>query len=152
MADINSKWPWPQNIGTLGTFPEEVKALQKRVEKNLDASPLAEVAPTKLLTPARSSDNLRMGEPEILQELNADAGPMTLTHVVFRRVLMKAKRKGVLRFDEAVDAEGLDELPSTRRDQMRSMLSREKAMLEILDRYNGLAEAVYMRLLSESKG
>jgi hypothetical protein len=151
VTEINNKWPWPQNIGTLGTYAEEVKALQKRVEKNPDAAPMPEVAPTKLLTPQRSSDNLRMGEPSYLSDTQ-ESSPATLTHVAFRRILMKTKRKGVLRFDESVDTEELEDLPVTRRDQMRSMLAREKAMLEIIQRYNELAEAVYMRLLSEAKG
>lgn len=151
MADINAKWPWPQNVGVLGTYAEEVKALQK-TEKNPDAAPMPALAPTKLLTPARSSDNLRMGEPELLKEIHGDATPVPLTHVVLRRVLGRSRKKGVLKFDEAVETENLEDMPSTRREQMRSMLSREKAMLEILDRYNGLAEGVYMRLLSESKG
>lgn len=153
MTDINSKWPWPGNVGGLGTFPEEVKALQKRVERNPDASPMPEVAPTKLLTPTQSSDNLRMGDPAEAAARNRDASATpALNHVVFRRVLMRSRRKGMLRFTDAVDAEDLEELPSSRRDQMRSMLAREGAMLEILDRYNALAESVYMRLLSESKG
>jgi hypothetical protein len=151
MADINRKWPWPANVGVLGTFPEEVKALQKSVEKNIDASPLAEAAPTRLLTPNVSSDNLRMGEQFIPPEI-AENTALPLTHVVFRRLLMKSRRKGVLRFDEAVEDENLDDLPPSRRDQMISMLAREGAMLEIIERYNALAEAVYMRLISESKG
>jgi hypothetical protein len=151
MADINNKWPWPANIGTLGTFAEEVKALQKRVERNPDAAPMPEVAPTTLLTPQRSSDNLRMGEPTYLSETQETA-PAVLTHVAFRRILVKAKRRGVIRFDEAVETEDLAELPTSRREQMRSMLARERAMLDILARYNDLAESVYMRLLSESKG
>jgi hypothetical protein len=151
MADINRKWPWPQNVGVLGTFPEEMKALQRGVEKNPDAAPMPEIAPTKLLTPEYGSDQLRMGDQAVPQEIAETAVP-TLNHVVFRRVLMKARRKGVLRFGEAVEEENLDDLPPSRREQMRSMLARESAMLEILERYNALAEAVYMRLLSESKG
>jgi hypothetical protein len=151
MADINRKWPWPANVGVLGTFPEEMKELQKNVERNPEASPMPEAAPTKLLTPQQGSDALRMGDHAVPPEV-AEAAVPTLHHVLFRRVLMKNKRKGVLRFGEAVEEENLDDLPTTRREQMRSMLARESAMLEILDRYNALAEAVYMRLLSESKG
>lgn len=151
MADINNKWPWPAAIGNLGTFPEEVKALQKRVEKNPDAAPMPEVAPTKLLTPQRSSDNLRMGEPSYLSDTH-EIAPAVLTHVAFRKILFKSRRKGVLKFDEAVETEDLEDLPNTRREQMRSMLARERAMLEIIGRYNELAEQVYTRLLSESKG
>lgn len=151
MADINNKWPWAVGVGTLGTFPEEMKALQRRVEKNPDASPMPEVAPTKLLTPQRSSDNLRMGEPTYLSDTQ-EVSPAVLTHVAFRRILFKSRRKGVLFFDESVETEDLEDLPTTRRDQMRSMLARERAMLDIIGRYNELAEAVYTRLLSESKG
>jgi hypothetical protein len=151
MADINKHWPWPANVGVLGTFPEEVKALQKNVERNPDASPMPEAAPTRLLTPNASSDTLRMGGNYVPPEI-AESTAIPLTHVVFRRLLLKSKRKGVLKFDAAIETEDLEDMPNTRRDQMRSMLARESSMLEILERYNALAESVYMRLLSESKG
>jgi len=151
MADIRDKWPWPTNVNFLGTHPEEMKALQRRVEKNPDASPMPDLAPLRLLTPQRSSDNLRMGEPLAPGDV-ADPTPPTLTHVVIRRFLRRARRKGAVLFDEAVDTERLGELPENRRDQMRTMLARERAMLELLDRYNALAEDVYMRLLAGSKG
>jgi hypothetical protein len=128
-----------------------MKALQRRVEKNPDASPMPELAPLRLLTPQRSSDNLRMGEPLAPGDV-ADPTTTTLTHVVIRRFLRRARRKGAVLFDEAVDTERLGELPENRRDQMRTMLARERAMLELLDRYNALAEDVYMRLLAGSKG
>jgi hypothetical protein len=152
MADIKDKWPWPTNIGVHGTYPEEVKALQKSPERNPDAAPMPEVAPLRLLNPTRSSEQLRMGEPELVHELSSDGNAVPLTHVVFRRVLMKARRRAALLFDDAIETEELADLPTTRRDQMRSMRAREQAMLELLDLYNGMAEAVYMRLLSESKG
>lgn len=151
MADINSKWPWPANVGLLGTHPEEVKALQRRVEKNPDASPLAAAEPSKFLTPARSSDNLRVGEPAAPLEV-AESTTFTFTHVVIRRFLKKARRRGAVLFDEAVESEPLVDVPENRREQMRGMLARERALLEILDRYNGLAEDVYMRLLAGAKG
>ncbi|MEO1339118.1 MAG: hypothetical protein AAFV29_25970, partial [Myxococcota bacterium] len=68
------------------------------------------------------------------------------------RVLIKRKRRSWSLFDEAVEAEKLEDLPNTRRDQMKAMLRREDAMLRLIDRYNGLAEQVYARLLAESKG
>jgi hypothetical protein len=150
MADIKDKWPWPASIGNIGMYPEEMKALRK-VEKNPDASPMPELAPTKLLTPLQSSDNLRMGEPALPAAL-AEATSIPLTHVVFRRVLAKARRKGAVLFEEAVEKEDLADLPADRRQQMRTMLARERAMLELLDHYNGLAEDVYMRLIATAKG
>jgi hypothetical protein len=92
-----------------------------------------------------------MGEPLAPGDV-ADPTTPTLTHVVIRRFLRRARRKGAVLFDEAVDTERLGELPENRRDQMRTMLARERAMLELLDRYNALAEDVYMRLLAGSKG
>lgn len=151
MADIKDKWPWPVNVANLGVHPEEVKALQRRVEKNPDASPLAQAEPSKFLTPVRSSDNLRVGEPLVPHEV-ADAPAVPFTHVVIRRFLKKARRKGAVLFDDAVESERLEDLPEGRREQMRGMLARERAMLEILDRYNALAEDVYMRMLAQSKG
>jgi hypothetical protein len=151
MADIKDKWPWPVNVGVLGTYPEEVKALQRGGEKNLDASPLARAEPQKFLTPLRSSDNLRMGEPGVPLEVS-DQITIPFTHVVIRRFLKKARRRGAILFDDAVDSEPLGDAPEERRAQMRKMLARERALLEILDRYNALAEDVYMRLLAQSKG
>jgi len=151
MADIRDKWPFPANAGIMGTYPEEMKALQRRIEKNPDAAPMPEVAPTRLLTPQRSSDNLRMGGPKAPLS-TTDAGTVTFTHVVVRRFLKKARRKGAVLFDEAADGEPLDDVPENRREQMRTMLARERALLEILDRYNSLAEDVYNRLLASAKG
>lgn len=151
MADIRNKWPFPVNAGVLGTYADEVKALQRRIEKNPDAAPMPEVAPTRLLTPLRSSDNLRIGEPHA--PLSTDAGgAITFTHVVIRRFLKKARRRGSVLFDEAAENEPLVDVPENRREQMRTMLARERALLEILDRYNGLAEDVYNRLLAGAKG
>ncbi|MCS6760548.1 MAG: hypothetical protein MO852_17665 [Candidatus Devosia euplotis] len=151
MADIKQKWPWPANVGTLETFPEEVHE-QKKLEKNPAASPMPELAPEQLLTPKRSSDNLRMGEPATVYPEGQAPVALTLTHVVLRRVLLKRRRRGWLLFGEAVEDEELDDLPSSRRDQMRAMLRRENAMLQLLERYNGLAEMVYSRLIGEAKG
>lgn len=152
MAEINRQWPWP--VGTLGTFPEEVKALQRSPEKNINASPMPELAPTKLLNPNQSSDHLRMGEPKALSQevIAGNVGTVQLTHVVFRTVLGKSRKKGVVLFNQAVDNEPLDDLPEARREQMQSMLARESAMLKVIEHYNAFAEGVYMRLLSESKG
>ena len=77
---------------------------------------------------------------------------MIATPAFFPRATSRWKRAAWALFDEAVDAEDLGELPASRRDQMRAMLKRERAMLEMLGRYNELAEDVYARLLSESKG
>ena len=151
MADIKQRWPWPANVGNLGTFPEEVRQLQK-LEKNPDAAPMPQVAPSRLLSPKRSSDNLRMGDPKPISEDPYDAAQLELTHVVLRRLLTRRRRGGWTSFADAVEEEDLDGLPGARREQMRAMLKREQAMLDLLDRYNAMAEMVYTRLLSESKG
>jgi hypothetical protein len=113
---------------------------------------MPELAPTRLLTPKSSSDHLRMGEPRVGEVDFAQATELPHTHVVLRRVLMRKKRRGWTLFGEAVESESLEGVPDNRRDQMRSLLSREAAMLDILSQYNELAEQVYARLLSESKG
>ncbi len=150
MTKINQSWPWPKDVALRGTFAEEIKE-QRKLERNPAASPLPEAAPTRLLAPKQSSDDLRMGAPLPVSE-NGDATPQTLTHVILRRILHKRRSKGWTLFGEAVEAENLEELPASRREQMRAMLRREEAMLQLLDRYNDLAEGVYTRLLSESKG
>lgn len=150
MADIKQKWPWPQNVGLLGTYPEEIKTLQK-LEKNPDASPVPALAPSKLLDPKRSSDNLRIGEPASPADAYEATTP-TLNHVVLRRLLMRRRKGPWALFHRAVEEESLEELPAARRDQMRAMLRREQAMLDMVERYNKLAEDVYARLLSEAKG
>ncbi|MEQ9498501.1 MAG: hypothetical protein RIT81_16620 [Deltaproteobacteria bacterium] len=151
MADIKQKWPWPANVGTLGTFPEEVHS-QKKLEKDLAASPMPELAPERLLTPKRSSDNLRMGEPAPVYPEGQEPVQLALTHVVLRRLLMKRRKRGWNLFESSVEDEALDDLPGSRRDQMRAMLKRENAMLQLLERYNSLAEMVYSRLIGEAKG
>jgi len=151
VADIKQKWPWPANVGLLGTYPEEVKE-RIRLEKNIDASPMPAAAPGRLLDPKASSDNLRIGEPAPFDPDPAEMMDLDMNHVVLRRVLIKRKRRSWSLFDEAVEAEKLEDLPNTRRDQMKAMLRREDAMLRLIDRYNGLAEQVYARLLAESKG
>ncbi len=152
MADIKAKWPWPANAGLVGTYPDEVKALQRRIEKNPQASPMPELAPTNFLTPNRNSEALRMGGPPIEDDPSTDATAFRLTHVVFRKVLSRARRQSAVLFDDAVQDAPLSGQPAARREQMQRMLRREQKMLEILDRYNGLAEDVYMRLLASSKG
>jgi hypothetical protein len=149
--DINSKWPWPQNVGVLGTYPEEIKALQK-LEKNPEASPIPEAAPTNFLDPKTSSEHLRVGTPRAPRGEVEVPGNFVPLHVVVRRLLMRRKKTAWGLFDEAVETEDLGELPASRREQMRAMLKRERAMLEMIARYNELAEDVYARLLSESKG
>ncbi|MBI2378526.1 MAG: hypothetical protein HYV07_31295 [Deltaproteobacteria bacterium] len=149
---VREKWPFPVNLGgEIGTTAEEVKALHKGLEKNPYASPLPEVAPVNFLTPIRSSEDLRFGEQDVPLAAS-DGRTATLTHVVLRRVLSKARRQGAVLFDEAVESKAYQGLPEGRQQQMKTLLSRERAMLEMLDRYNGLAEGVYMRLLATSKG
>ncbi len=151
MPNINNKWPWPNNIGVLGTYPEEIKALQK-LERNPEASPLPEAEPTHFLDPRTSSEHLRVGTPQSPRGEVDVPGNFIPLHVVLRRLLMRRKRVGWGLFEEAVEDEDLGELPSSRREQMRAMLRRERAMLDMLSEYNALAEDVYARLLSESKG
>lgn len=152
MAEIGrDKWPWPRNVGSIGTYPEEVHQL-KKLEKNPDAAPMPQVGPDRLLDPKKSSDNLRMGEPKPISEDPFEASQLELSHVVLRRLLMKRRRPSWGLFGKAVEQEELGELPESRREQMRAMLRRERAMLQMLERYNNLAEQVYSRLLSEAKG
>ncbi len=152
MADIKQKWPWPHNVAVLGTFPEEVKETQRRVEKNIDASPMPALAPARLLSPDKNSESLRMGGPIPESDMLAENYQPTLTHVVVRRLLAKARTRGAVLFDEAIEQRPLHSMPEGRREQMNTLVAREQAMMEILDRYNGLAEDVYMRLLASSKG
>lgn len=148
--NINGKWPFPVNVGTFGVSAEEMKALQKRLEKNPDAAPMPEVAPIKLLTATQAADDVRLGEPRSQSERN-DAAPVPLTHVVVRRVLVRSRSKPVVDFDDAVETEDLGDLPASRREQMRAMLARERSMLDLLGVYNELAEFVRYRLPGESK-
>ena len=155
MVDVGGggKWPWPRNVGALGTHPEEVRALKKSVEKNPDASPVPDVAPSRFLDPQRTAESLRIGDPDSVYDPAMETFQVTLTHVIFRRVLSKMRRRNAVLFDDAVGSARLDaSLPSGRREQMSRMIGREHKMLDILDRYNSLAEGVYMRLLASSKG
>lgn len=148
---VDNKWPWPSATqGVHGTYAEEIKQLQK-LEKNPSASPLPEIAPSQLLAPRKSSDNLRFGEPNRTGAEDA-TGFVALSHVVLRKLRLKRHRAGWTRFDDAMETEGFESLPSNRRDLMRGMRRREDAMLDLVDRYNRLAEGVYGRLLSEAKG
>lgn len=148
---VNNQWPWPSSVGGVhGTYPDEIKALQK-LEKNPEASPMPAAAPTQLLTPARSSENLRFAETNVEGEETIPAFT-TLSHVVLRRLRLKRARAGWRSFSAAVDTEPFEELPENRRDQMRGMRRREEGMLDLVERYNRLAEGVYGQLLSESKG
>src|SRR5262245_38867824 len=138
MANINNKWPWPNNVGVLGTFAEEIKALQK-LERNPEASPLAEAEPTAFLDPTTSSEHLRVGTPRSPKGDVDVPGNFIPLHVLVRRLLMRRRRAAWGLFDEAVESEDLNGLPTSRREQMRAMLKRESAMLEMIARYNELA-------------
>lgn len=150
MAEIRSKWPWPQNIGPLGTYAEEVRA--PKLERDPEAAPMPAAAPVSFLSPAGSSEQLRVGEPPAFSADPTEIEQLSLRHVVFRRVLARRKGTGWQQLERAVDTQPLTGLPEPRRDQMRAMLRREQAMLQILERYNGMAEQVYAVMLSEAKG
>lgn len=149
---VDDKWPWPSALGGVhGTYAEEIRALQK-LEKNPNASPMPDLAPGRLLDPKRSSDDLRFGEPARVEAEDAPGGYFPLSHVVLRRLRLKRGRAGWRTFAHAVETEDLGDLPENRRAQMQGMRRREEAMLDLVERYNALAEAVYGQLLSESKG
>lgn len=152
MANRVDKWPWPTVAGGVqGIYAEELKALQ-RLEKNPAAAPMPELGPTELLTPNRTSDALRFGDTPEVDPMEVPGGIGALSHVVLRRLRLKRGRTGWRSFARAVETEPLDDLPGNRREQMRGMRRREDAMLDLVDRYNAMAEAVYGQLLSESKG
>lgn len=152
MARINGNWPWPADVSLRGTFPEEVREL-RRLEKNPEASPAPEAAPEQLLRPRKTSETLRLGQPAETEPDGPEALTHPLLHVTLRRLLLRRKNTGWRAFGHAVEEAPLGEgVPDHRRDQMRTMLRREQAMLDLLDRYNRLAETVYARLLAESKG
>lgn len=150
MAKIGEKWPWPQNISKLGTFAEEVR--RPNLEVNPEAAPMPLAAPTAFLAPVRSSESLRVGEPPAFSADPAEVEAVALRHVLFRRVLSRRSDPRLQAVEAAVEQNPLDGLPASRRDQMRASLRRERAMLDILARYNGLAEEVYAHMLSEAKG
>lgn len=148
---VNQQWPWPSPTGGVhGTHPEELKALQ-RLEKNPNAAPMPQVEPSRLLETRDSSDRLRFGEPGGDVETGAPSF-VALSHVVLRRLRLKRARGGWREFSTAVDTEAFEELPENRREQMRGMRRREEAMLDLVERYNRLAEGVYGQLIGESKG
>ncbi|MEL6186297.1 MAG: hypothetical protein AAFU79_16860 [Myxococcota bacterium] len=150
-SKVNQQWPWPTSTGGVhGTHPEELKALQ-RLEKNPSAAPMPQVGPSRLLAPQDSSDALRFGEPGGDVETGAPTF-VALSHVVLRRLRLKRARAGWRSFSAAVDTEPFEELPENRREQMRGMRRREDAMLDLIQRYNHLAETVYGQLIGDSKG
>ena len=152
MATINTRWPWPANHqGQIGTHPDEVRQL-RQLEKNPDASPAPDVVPGQLLDPQKSSDHLRMGGPAPVSNDPYEAEQLALSHIIFRRLLSRRRKTGWSAFERAVENEDLSDVPDTRRKQMRASLRREAAMLDLIGQYNGLAEEVYAKLLSESKG
>ena len=71
MAKINRHWPWPSNVTVRGTYAEDVKSQQK-LEKDIEASPLAKAEPGKFLAPKGSSDHLRMGHPHLVADDGRD--------------------------------------------------------------------------------
>ena len=150
MTEINKKWPWPGNIGPLGTYAEEVKTLT-RLERNPEAAPMPQAEPTAFLTPASHSESLRMG-PAAWSEVGDAAIPLPPSFVVFRRVLRKRKSRSWAVFEDSVLESDLGPVPDDRREQMKALLHQERAMLEVLERYSDLADAVYSRILAESKG
>ena len=148
-----NSFPWvtPNGgaIGPAGMTAAEVKIHQGKTAASPDAQPIATRGPVEFIAPSTSSDTLRLAVPSAANPFATPTGPrhdhmmvrqaLTRSHTPISQELMKALKD---------TPDGID---PANVGQMRASLSREHAMLGLLQGLQEMQDMIYGRIIGSQE-
>lgn len=143
------RFPWmtPAGgaIGPAGLTSEEVKINQGQETTTPDVAPIAQRGPVEFIQPSTSSDQLRLAVPTAANPFATPTGPRH-DYMMVRTALART------RHDSSRALVGLLKDPpaglaSESVERMRASLSREHAMLALLQNLQEMQEQIYGRII-----
>jgi hypothetical protein len=151
-----TRFPWVTPSGgqvvDAGLTADEVKIHQgAAAQQAMESQPIAQRAPVEFIAPARSSDHLRLAVPEAANPFATPTGPRH-DHMMVRSALQRSHTDtskqlvGMLR--EPPD--GL-KIAADSVERMRASLSREHAMLGLLQNLQEMQDQIYGRIIGNQE-
>ncbi len=147
------RFTWVTPSGQQGVIPtglsaDEVKIHQAQKVARPEIMPIAQRGPVEFISPSTSSENLRLAVPEAANPFATPTGPRH-DHMMVRKAMSRSSsdvsRKLVSALKDPVGI-GKDDA-----DRMRASLSREHAMLGLLDKLQKMQEHIYGRIIGQQE-
>lgn len=139
--------PAGQGIGPAGITAEELKIHQPGKLQKPDVAPIAQRGPVEFITPSTSSETLRLAVPEAANPFATPTGPRH-DHMMVRKALTRStsdmSRRLVSSLKEPPPGVSKEDA-----DRMRASLSREHAMVGLLDKLQKMQDHVYGRIIGQ---
>ncbi len=147
------RFTWVNPAGTgiapaAGMSADEVKLHQAQKVSRPELAPIAQKAPVEFITPSTSSESLRLAVPEAANPFATPTGPRH-DHMMVRKALTRSSsdmsRQLVSGLKTPVNVSKEDA------DRMRASLSREHAMLGLLEKLQKMQEQIYGRIIGQQE-
>lgn len=147
-------FPWMTpgggRISQVGMSADEVKLQQGLVAKNTPAtSPIAQRGPVEFLQPTTSSDSLRLAVPSAANPYATPTGPKH-DHMMVRQALGRSHSDTSRALVSALKAEPAG-IRGEEVGRMKSSLSREHAMLTLLQDVQEMQEMIYGMIIGSQE-
>jgi hypothetical protein len=132
-----------------GMTADEVKLNLGQKLTRPDLAPMAARGPVEFISPTTNSEVLRLAVPAAANPYATPVGPKH-DHMMIRKTLTRSGSEvsrqlvGLLKSPPA-------SLPKESVDNMKASLTREHAMLTLLERHNKLQEMIYSRLIGRQE-
>jgi hypothetical protein len=159
VVDINAnikRFPWVTPSGTSvipvgnGVTADELKVQQGKGPALPDVAPIAQRGPVEFISPTTSSDQLRLATPISANPYATPTGPRH-DHMMIREAIDRSHSdvsKSLMTALKKPPA-GVSEKAA---GQMRASLSREHAMLALLQTQQKMQEEIYGRIIGSQEG
>lgn len=147
------RFPWmtPSGgaIGPAGVTADELKVHQGKDLQRPEVAPIAQRGPVEFIQPSTSSESLRLAVPVAANPFATPTGPKH-DHMLVRQALARShsSTSGELVRLLKSNPAGVDE---TAVGQMRASLSREHAMLGLLQTVQEMQEQIYGRIIGSQE-
>jgi hypothetical protein len=133
--------------GTAGMTADEVKLHQvqpSRVSRP-DVAPIAQRGPVEFIAPTTSSESLRLAVPEAANPFATPTGPRH-DHMMVRKALTRSGTDISRQLVQSLKTPPAG-LAKEDADRMRASLSREHAMLGLLEKLQKMQDQIYGRII-----
>lgn len=148
------RFTWVNPAGTgiapaAGMTADEVKLHQAQKVSRPEIAPIAQRAPVEFITPTTSSESLRLAVPEAANPFATPTGPRH-DHMMVRKALTRSSTdiSRQLVSSLKVPPAGVAKEDA---DRMRASLSREHAMLGLLEKLQKMQEQIYGRIIGHQE-
>lgn len=147
------RFTWVNPAGTgiapaAGMTADEVKLHQAQKVSRPEIAPIAQRAPVEFIAPTTSSESLRLAVPEAANPFATPTGPRH-DHMLVLNALTRSSSDMAKQLVSGLKAPiGVSKEDA---DRMRASLSREHAMLGILEKLQKMQKQIYGRIIGRQE-